>query len=161
MPRGLPPVQDDDGQWAIPDPRERQRHLDRRPGRRALHLQAQLARIHVRAAVLHERSARLQHRNEPVSLQLGVADRVCTVGSAASRGSAATSSFNRPTAATTGGRSAPISRATTRRIKRRPGGPITHDVTGAEYTDTILDIEGSPVTTRRDLGRHRRRTTSS
>ena len=25
------------------------------------------------------------------------------------------------------------------------GGPITHDVTGAEYTDTILDIEGSPV----------------
>ena len=25
------------------------------------------------------------------------------------------------------------------------GGPITHDVTGAEYTDTILDIEGSPA----------------
>ena len=25
------------------------------------------------------------------------------------------------------------------------GGPITHDVTGAEYTDTILDIEGSPI----------------
>ncbi len=25
------------------------------------------------------------------------------------------------------------------------GGPITHDVTGAEYTDTILDIEGSPL----------------
>jgi photosystem II stability/assembly factor-like uncharacterized protein len=25
------------------------------------------------------------------------------------------------------------------------GGPITHDVSGAEYTDTILDIEGSPV----------------
>ena len=26
------------------------------------------------------------------------------------------------------------------------GGPITHDVTGAEYSDTILDIEGSPAT---------------
>ena len=25
------------------------------------------------------------------------------------------------------------------------GGPITHDVTGAEYTDTILDIEGSQI----------------
>ena len=25
------------------------------------------------------------------------------------------------------------------------GGPITHDVTGAEYSDTILDIEGSPL----------------
>ncbi|HEY5339779.1 MAG TPA: hypothetical protein VIK27_02030, partial [Candidatus Aquilonibacter sp.] len=25
------------------------------------------------------------------------------------------------------------------------GGPITHDVTGAEYTDTLLDIEGSPL----------------
>ncbi len=25
------------------------------------------------------------------------------------------------------------------------GGPITHDVTGAEYTDTILDIEGSTL----------------
>ena len=26
-----------------------------------------------------------------------------------------------------------------------PGGPITKDVSGAEYSDTILDIEGSPV----------------
>ena len=26
------------------------------------------------------------------------------------------------------------------------GGPITHDVTGAEYSDTILDIEGSALT---------------
>ena len=25
------------------------------------------------------------------------------------------------------------------------GGPITHDVSGAEYSDTLLDIEGSPV----------------
>ncbi|HYL27845.1 MAG TPA: hypothetical protein VEW74_08415, partial [Candidatus Nitrosotalea sp.] len=25
------------------------------------------------------------------------------------------------------------------------GGPITHDVSGAEYSDTILDIEGSPL----------------
>jgi photosystem II stability/assembly factor-like uncharacterized protein len=27
-----------------------------------------------------------------------------------------------------------------------PGGPITKDVSGAEYSDTILDIEGSPIT---------------
>jgi photosystem II stability/assembly factor-like uncharacterized protein len=26
-----------------------------------------------------------------------------------------------------------------------PGGPITNDVSGAEYSDTILDIEGSPI----------------
>ncbi|HEX8805483.1 MAG TPA: hypothetical protein VF741_00990, partial [Candidatus Aquilonibacter sp.] len=42
----------------------------------------------------------------------------------------------------------PISPDLTRNDKthQQPaGGPITHDVTGAEYTDTILDIEGSPV----------------
>lgn len=40
----------------------------------------------------------------------------------------------------------PISPDLTRNDKahQQPaGGPITHDVTGAEYTDTILDIEGS------------------
>ncbi len=42
----------------------------------------------------------------------------------------------------------PISPDLTRNDKAHQapaGGPITHDVTGAEYTDTILDIEGSPV----------------
>lgn len=42
----------------------------------------------------------------------------------------------------------PISPDLTRNDKSHQapaGGPITHDVTGAEYTDTILDIEGSPV----------------
>lgn len=42
----------------------------------------------------------------------------------------------------------PISPDLTRNDKahQQPaGGPITHDVTGAEYTDTILDIEGSPL----------------
>jgi photosystem II stability/assembly factor-like uncharacterized protein len=42
----------------------------------------------------------------------------------------------------------PISPDLTRNDKahQQPaGGPITHDVTGAEYTDTILDIEGSPI----------------
>jgi len=40
----------------------------------------------------------------------------------------------------------PISPDLTRNDKAHQapaGGPITHDVTGAEYTDTILDIEGS------------------
>lgn len=44
----------------------------------------------------------------------------------------------------------PISPDLTRNDKTHQapaGGPITHDVTGAEYTDTILDIEGSPVST--------------
>ena len=42
----------------------------------------------------------------------------------------------------------PISPDLTRNDKAHQapaGGPITHDVTGAEYTDTILDIEGSPL----------------
>ncbi len=42
----------------------------------------------------------------------------------------------------------PISPDLTRNNKAHQapaGGPITHDVTGAEYTDTILDIEGSQV----------------
>jgi photosystem II stability/assembly factor-like uncharacterized protein len=42
----------------------------------------------------------------------------------------------------------PISPDLTRNDKahQQPsGGPITHDVTGAEYSDTILDIEGSPL----------------
>lgn len=42
----------------------------------------------------------------------------------------------------------PISPDLTRNNKAHQapaGGPITHDVTGAEYTDTILDIEGSPL----------------
>ncbi len=50
---------------------------------------------------------------------------------------------------TDGGRTwRPISPDLTRNDKahQQPaGGPITHDVTGAEYTDTILDIEGSPL----------------
>lgn len=40
-----------------------------------------------------------------------------------------------------------ISPDLTRNIKSHQipaGGPITHDVSGAEYSDTILDIEGSP-----------------
>jgi len=42
----------------------------------------------------------------------------------------------------------PISPDLTRNDKAHQGpsgGPITHDVTGAEYTDTILDIEGSQL----------------
>ncbi len=42
----------------------------------------------------------------------------------------------------------PISPDLTRNDKAHQapaGGPITHDVTGAEYTDTLLDIEGSPL----------------
>ena len=42
----------------------------------------------------------------------------------------------------------PISPDLTRNDKAHQapaGGPITHDVTGAEYTDTILDIEGSSL----------------
>jgi photosystem II stability/assembly factor-like uncharacterized protein len=42
----------------------------------------------------------------------------------------------------------PISPDLTRNDKAHQipaGGPITHDVTGAEYTDTTLDIEGSPL----------------
>jgi photosystem II stability/assembly factor-like uncharacterized protein len=42
----------------------------------------------------------------------------------------------------------PISPDLTRNIKahQQPaGGPIVNDVSGAEYTDTILDIEGSPL----------------
>ena len=42
----------------------------------------------------------------------------------------------------------PISPDLTRndKVHQAPaGGPITHDVTGAEYTGTILDIEGSPL----------------
>ena len=41
-----------------------------------------------------------------------------------------------------------ISPDLTRNIKEHQnpaGGPITHDVSGAEYTDTILDIEGSTL----------------
>ena len=45
----------------------------------------------------------------------------------------------------------PISPDLTRNDKAHQapaGGPITHDVTGAEYTDTILDIEGSRLSRR-------------
>ncbi|HEY7980890.1 MAG TPA: hypothetical protein VID19_05350 [Candidatus Eremiobacteraceae bacterium] len=41
-----------------------------------------------------------------------------------------------------------ISPDLTRNVKSHqqiPGGAITHDVTGAEYADTVIDIEGSPV----------------
>ncbi len=42
----------------------------------------------------------------------------------------------------------PISPDLTRNIKAHQmpaGGPLAHDVSGAEYSDTILDIEGSPI----------------
>ena len=42
----------------------------------------------------------------------------------------------------------PISGDLTRNVKEHQqpsGGPITHDVSGAETTDTILDIEGAPL----------------
>ncbi len=35
-----------------------------------------------------------------------------------------------------------------------PGGPITHDVSSAENYNTVLDIEGSSLHERRDLGRY-------
>ena len=43
-----------------------------------------------------------------------------------------------------------ISPDLTRNVKSHqqiPGGDITHDVTGAEYADTVISIEGSPVAT--------------
>ncbi len=60
-----------------------------------------------------------------------------------SAGTAATSSSRRPIAGDPG---RAISPDLTRNIKahQQPaGGPITNDVSGAEYSDTILDIEGS------------------
>ena len=74
-----------------------------------------------------------------------------------SRGTAATSSSRRTDR---GKHWTVISPDLTRNVKAHQTAvrrPITHDVSGAEYTDTILDIEGSTLRQRRDLGRHRRR----
>ena len=59
--------------------------------------------------------------------------------------SAATSSSKRPIADAAGRRSVPTSRATSSRISSRRAVRSINDVSGAEYTDTILDIEGSSL----------------
>ena len=78
-------------------------------------------------------------------------------GTVISRGSAVTSSSKRSIAAR---HWTAISPDLTRNIKEHQqpsGGPLAKDVSGAEYSDTLLYIEGSATQSRRDLGRNRRR----
>ena len=49
------------------------------------------------------------------------------------------------TAANIGRRSAPISRSISKSTSTRPAARSRYDVSGAEYSDTILYIEGSPL----------------
>ena len=134
-----------DGMWAVPDPADPNSSVtDLEDGR----VSSSTARRKSAASIapyapFRERLHRSAHRE--VSLQLGFADRVRAVGSARSRGSAATSSFK---ATDRGEHWTPISPDLTRNVKEHQqpsGGPLAYDVSGAEYSDTLLYIEGSPL----------------
>ena len=115
--------------------------------RLAYHLQSRHARPVVGAALPANRERILGSRDEQVPLQLGVADRVCAVAQPEpenlSDGTAGTSSFKRPIAAARGPSSVRILRATSSRIRIPPAVRSRNDVSGAEYSDTIFDIEAS------------------
>ena len=138
------PVQDDDGQWAIPDPRNPNIiWSDGQDG----------------ALFLFNRRTREYTFTQPYFTSVQEDYNVATspyrfnwespIGFAPWDARVAWFGGNVVFQSTDGGYSwHPISPDLTRNDKSHQGpagGPITHDVTGAEYTDTILDIEGSPV----------------
>jgi photosystem II stability/assembly factor-like uncharacterized protein len=137
-------VQDDDGQWAIPDPRNANViWSDGQDG----------------ALFIYKRKSREYTFTQPYFTSAQQDYDIATspyrfnwespIGFAPWDPRIAWFGGNVVFQSTNGGRSwRPISPDLTRNDKahQRPaGGPITHDVTGAEYTDTILDIEGSPL----------------
>lgn len=138
------PVQDDDGQWAIPDPRNANViWSDGQDG----------------ALFLYNRRSREYTFTQPYFTSVQQDYNVATspyrfnwespIGFAPWDSRIAWFGGNVVFQSTDGGyRWRPISPDLTRNDKAHQapaGGPITHDVTGAEYTDTILDIEGSPL----------------
>ncbi|HLI97210.1 MAG TPA: hypothetical protein VKT72_14170 [Candidatus Baltobacteraceae bacterium] len=138
------PVQDDDGQWAIPDPRNPNViWSDGQDG--ALFLFNKRTREYTftqpyLTSVQQDYNIAISPYRFNWESPLGFAPwnpRIAWFGG------------NVVFQSTDGGYSwKPISPDLTRNDKAHQapaGGPITHDVTGAEYTDTILDIEGSRV----------------
>jgi photosystem II stability/assembly factor-like uncharacterized protein len=138
------PVQDDDGQWAIPDPRDANIiWSDGQDG----------------ALFVYKRASREWTFTQPYLTDVQQDYDIATspyrfnwespIGFAPWDARVAWFGGNVVFQSTDGGyRWKAISPDLTRNDKahQQPaGGPITHDVTGAEYTDTILDIEGSPV----------------
>ena len=138
------PVQDDDGQWAIPDPRNPSRiWSDGQDG----------------ALFIFNRRTREYTFTQPYFTSVQQDYDIATspyrfnwespIGFAPWNPRVAWFGGNVVFQSTDGGyRWRPISPDLTRNDKAHQapaGGPITHDVTGAEYTDTILDIEGSPI----------------
>ena len=137
-------VQDDDGQWAIPDPRDPNRiWSDGQDG----------------ALFVYKRRSREYTFTQPyftsVQQNYDVAKSPyrfnweSPIGFAPWNPRVVWFGGNVVFQSSDGGyRWHPISPDLTRNDKAHQapaGGPITHDVTGAEYTDTILDIEGSPL----------------
>ncbi|HET9028971.1 MAG TPA: hypothetical protein VFN49_02250 [Candidatus Aquilonibacter sp.] len=137
-------VQDDDGQWAIPDPRDANRiWSDGQDG--ALFVFNRRSREYLFA----------QPYFTSVQEDFNIASSPyrfnweSPIGFAPWDGRIAWFGGNVVFQSTDGGvKWKAISPDLTRNDKAHQapaGGPITHDVTGAEYTDTILDIEGSPL----------------
>jgi photosystem II stability/assembly factor-like uncharacterized protein len=137
-------VQDDDGQWAIPDPRNANViWSDGQDG----------------ALFIYKRQSREYTFTQPYFTSAQQDYNIASspyrfnwespIGFAPWDPRIAWFGGNVVFQSTNGGLSwRPISPDLTRNDKahQKPaGGPITHDVTGAEYTDTILDIEGSPL----------------
>ncbi len=137
-------VQDDDGQWAIPDPRDPNTiWSDGQDG----------------ALFIYKRKSRDYTFTQPYFTSVQQDYNVATspyrfnwespIGFAPWDPRVAWFGGNVVFQSTDAGYSwHPISPDLTRNDKAHQtpaGGPITHDVTGAEYTDTILDIEGSPL----------------
>ncbi|MDE2483334.1 MAG: hypothetical protein KGN02_14245, partial [bacterium] len=137
-------VQDDDGQWAIPDPRDA--NLIWSDGQDG-------------ALFVFNRRSREYLYTQPYFTSVQEDYNIATspyrfnwespIGFAPWDARIAWFGGNVVFQSTDGGyRWKPISPDLTRNDKAHQapaGGPITHDVTGAEYTDTILDIEGSAV----------------
>lgn len=138
-------VQDDDGQWAIPDPRDANLiwsdgqdgalFVFNRTSREYLFTQPYFT------TAQEDYNAAISRYRFNWESPLGFAPwnpRIAWFG-----GNVVFQSIDG------GYRWKPISPDLTRNDKAHQipaGGPITHDVTGAEYTNTIFDIEGSPVT---------------
>ncbi len=137
-------VQDDDGQWAIPDPRDANTiWSDGQDG----------------ALFIYKRRSRDYTFTQPYFTSVQQGYNIATspyrfnwespLGFAPWDARIAWFGGNVVFQSTDGGYHwRPISPDLTRNDKAHQGpagGPITHDVTGAEYTDTILDIEGSAI----------------
>lgn len=137
-------VQDDDGQWAIPDPRDANViWSDGQDGALFIY------KVRSREYTFTQPYLTSAQQDYNIATSPYRFNWESPIGFAPWNSHIAWFGGNVVFQSTDGGyRWQPISPDLTRNDKAHQapaGGPITHDVTGAEYTDTILDIEGSAL----------------